>query len=131
MNNSCNICSNSCVGISGHNGQCCSIDNREWILGPHQPDDISEFLNKLGNGLKYEDVFIDYEEGRKIFPNKKTWTRSENYPSLRVKFETDRKFCIFYDEDKRLCSVYDIRPKICKNYFCNYLKENTLSSSNG
>jgi len=122
MSDSCSICSHKCRGYDNNHGDCCNANNGEWILGPHQPNDISEFLSKLGNEVKYEDVFIDYEEGHKLFSNH-SWQRPEAYPALRVNINSEKKFCMFYNEIERKCSVYDIRPKVCQNYFCKYLKD--------
>ena len=127
MNNICDICSNKCVGIENYHGGCCSLDNRNWILGPHNKNDISEFLeklsNKFGRKIKYEEVFIDFEEGSKLFPDKNMWQDPLCYPALRVDMNSERKFCIFYNKENKSCNVYDIRPKICQNYMCSYLKQ--------
>lgn len=121
---SCFICSYKCRGYDNNHGDCCNANNGDWILGPHTPNDITEFLTKLGNDITHEDIFIDYEEGSKLFPDKHVWQRHENYPALRVNMNSEKKFCIFYDENKRICSVYDSRPRICRNYECSYLKNN-------
>ena len=115
------ICSNSCLGKQNHHGGCCNVGDNNFILGPI--NDTSEFLERLGNGLKYKDIFIDHEEGSKLFPNKRTWQDKGAYPALRVDMNSERKFCIFYDQENKLCSVYNIRPKVCQNYFCKHLKD--------
>jgi len=119
------ICSNSCLGKQNHHGGCCSIEDKNWIIGPHY--DTSEFLSRLENKfdkkILYDEVFIDHEEGSKLFPNKRTWQDKGAYPALRVDMNSERKFCIFYDQENKLCSVYNIRPKVCQNYFCKHLKD--------
>lgn len=115
------ICSNNCLGKQNHHGGCCNVTDSEFVLG--KVTDALEFLERLGNGLKYEDVFIDYEEGSKLFPDKKQFQNPSVYPILRVDMNSERKFCMFYDQENKSCSVYDIRPKICQNYFCKYLKD--------
>ena len=121
---SCFICSHKCRGFDDNHGDCCNANGGEWILGPHHSNDVAEFLAKLGGDITYEDIFIDYEEGSKLFPDKRVWQRPESYPALRVNMNSEEKFCVFYNEKKRICSVYDIRPKICQRYECNYLKDN-------
>ena len=115
------ICSNSCLGKQNHHGGCCNVTDSGFALG--KVTDALEFLKRLNNGLKYEDVFIDYEEGSKLFPDKKQFQNPSIYPVLRVDMNSERKFCIFYDQENKLCSVYDIRPKVCQNYFCKHLKD--------
>ena len=121
MTNCSDICSNSCLGKQNHHGGCCNVTDSGFALG--KVTDALEFLKRLNNGLKYEDVFIDYEEGSKLFPDKKQFQNPSIYPVLRVDMNSERKFCIFYDQENKLCSVYDIRPKVCQNYFCKHLKD--------
>ena len=121
LTNCSDICSNSCLGKQNHHGGCCNVTDSGFALG--KVTDALEFLKRLNNGLKYEDVFIDYEEGSKLFPDKKQFQNPSIYPVLRVDMNSERKFCIFYDQKNKLCSVYDIRPKVCQNYFCKHLKD--------
>ena len=121
LTNCSDICSNSCLGKQNHHGGCCNVTDSGFALG--KVTDALEFLKRLNNGLKYEDVFIDYEEGSKLFPDKKQFQNPSIYPVLRVDMNSERKFCIFYDQENKLCSVYDIRPKVCQNYFCKHLKD--------
>ena len=127
MGTDCNICSNKCYGVEGLDGSCCTIESRDWIIGPH--NDTKEFLERLstkfGREVKYEDVFIDYEEGSKLFPYKETWRTPSVYPALRVDTSNSRFPCIFYNTAMKACSIYEIRPSVCKSYECSYLKNNT------
>jgi Fe-S-cluster containining protein len=131
MGTDCNICSNKCWGVENYHGSCCSIEDRNWIIGPHY--DTSEFLsrleNKFGRKILYNEVFIDYEEGKNIFPNKSVWQDPKHYPCLRLNFESQTKSCIFYNNSIRACSIYEIRPTICQNYECEYLEEQTKLTS--
>ena len=71
----CNICSYKCWGIDNYDGSCCSIENRDFIIGPHPDADIfiENLSIKLDREIKKEEVFIEYDEGKKMFPDKKFW----------------------------------------------------------
>jgi Fe-S-cluster containining protein len=127
MGTNCNICSNKCFGRDGYHGSCCSIENRDWIIGPHH--DTEEFIknlsNKLGREIQHEDVFIDYHEGSKLFPDKSTWQNPDSYPAFRIDFFNPKLPCIFYNTKLKYCTIYDIRPKTCVDYQCEYLANNS------
>ena len=127
MGTDCNICSNNCYGITDYHGSCCSIENRDYIIGPHP--DTEEFIknlsSKLGREIYEEDVFIGYEEGKELFPNKTSWQNPNSYPAFRVDFFNPKLPCIFYNTKIRACSIYDIRPQTCREYECEYLTNNT------
>ena len=120
------ICSKKCCGIDLYHGGCCSIDDRDYIIGAIKDYDL--FLEKLsfkmGRQVLQNEVFIDYEEGKNMFPNKPQWQNKENYPAFRIDLTTPRRFCIFYNSSLKNCSVYDIRPKTCAKFVCEYLKKN-------
>ena len=130
MGSDCNICSNKCMGFEGNHGGCCTLGDRNFIIGPHF--DTKEFLERLstkfGREIKYEDVFIDYEEGKKLFPSKSVWADEKNYPSLRVDTMNPFLPCMFYNMKLKACMVYDIRPETCKNFECTYLQEQTKAT---
>lgn len=127
MGADCNICSNKCFGVDGYHGSCCSIEDRNYIIGPH--NDTEEFIkrlsNKLGREIQEEDIFINFDEGGKLFPNKSVWQNPESYPALRVDFYNPKLPCIFYNTKLKACSIYEIRPNTCVNFECDYLKNNT------
>jgi Fe-S-cluster containining protein len=115
--------------MPGHHGSCCTLEDRDFIIGPHP--DAEEFVtklsDKLGREIEYREVFVDYEEGKTLFPNKSTWQNPGSYPALRVDFYNPRLPCIFYNTKVRACSMYDIRPTTCQEYECEYLT-NSLTS---
>lgn len=127
MGADCNICSNKCFGVDGYHGSCCSIEDRNYIIGPH--NDTEEFIkrlsNKLGREIQEEDIFINFDEGSKLFPNKSVWQNPESYPALIVDFYNPKLPCIFYNTKLKACSIYEIRPNTCVNFECDYLKNNT------
>lgn len=99
------------------------MDDRDYIIGPH--NDCAEFLerlkNKFGREYKHSEIFIDYEEGKQLFPHLESHNLEFGYPALRVRMDLPSKPCIFYNETIRRCSVHDIRPNTCKTYNCRYL----------
>jgi len=120
-----NHCSEKCLGFEGNHGGCCQLDDRDFIIGPI--DDSEQFLNRLklkfsGINVQKEDVFLEYEEGSKLFPERSFYQNPSHYPALRVDNKHVRKPCIFYNSTLKCCSVYEIRPNICKNFSCPYLK---------
>ena len=62
MGTNCNICSNKCYGVDGYHGSCCSIEERNYIIGPHH--DTEEFIKnlseKLGREVSEDEVFIKF-----------------------------------------------------------------------
>ena len=125
MENHTEICSNICWGQKGYDGSCCQIEDRDYIIGPH--DDVQPFLNRLskkfGREVKFKEVFYTFEEGYRLFPTKETWKNPNSFPAMKVDLEKKRKPCIFYNTTLKSCSVYDIRPNTCRTYLCPYLKE--------
>lgn len=126
MSNSiCDICSNKCFGVDGYDGSCCSVENRDYIIG--KITDTAEFLerlqSRLGRKINYEDVFIDFEAGKQIFQDKESWQNPENYPALRVNFNDPKLPCIFYNTSLKFCTVHEIRPQTCQDYFCDFLSD--------
>lgn len=115
------------MGFAGNHGGCCTIGDRDFIIGPHT--DSFEFIDrlseKLGREIEYNDVFITYEEGKNLFPSKSTWQEPNSYPALRVDFFNPKLPCIFYNTKMKACMVYEIRPDTCKNFECDYLREQT------
>ncbi len=118
-------CSQNCMGHRGNFGGCCTLDDRDFIPGPVR--DADAFLDDLGRLLRREvsreEVFIDFEEGQALFPERSEWQNPANYPALRVRPDVARIPCRFYDPSTRACTVYDIRPAMCRNYLCDHLKD--------
>jgi len=123
----CTICSDKCYGNDGQHGSCCRLEDRDWIIGPHCDGDvfIENISKKFGREIKYDDVFVEYDEGSKQFPNKSVWQIPSNYPALRVNKNDPTLPCIFYNTAMRACSVYSIRPQTCRDYECEYLTSET------
>ena len=120
-----NHCCEKCLGQVGNHGGCCQIDDRDYIIGP--VSDPVLFLQRLkekypGIRIEWKDVFIDYEEGSKMFPERFNYQNPAHYPALRVDYNHVRKPCIFYNSILKCCNVYEIRPSMCKNFYCDYLK---------
>lgn len=126
MGSNCQICSFKCWGIDNYDGSCCTLENRDWIMGPSP--DWKDFLinlsNRIGRKIDFSEVFYSYEEGSKLFPDRQMWQNPDNFPAFRVDLNSPRKPCIFYNQSIRSCTVYEIRPETCRNYSCDYLKQN-------
>ena len=119
------------MGFDDNPGGCCSVGERDFIIGPHSDTNrfVKDLSQKLGRTIKKEEVFINYNEGSKLFPEKSSWQQPYNYPALRVDLENSRKPCIFYNVYTRACMVYEIRPKTCSEFECYYLKTQTENPS--
>jgi Fe-S-cluster containining protein len=120
-----NHCSEKCLGFKDNHGGCCQLDDRDFIIGPVL--DANDFLQRVkskfnGVPVEWKDVFIDYEEGSKMFPERSNYQNPAHYPALRVDNNHVRKPCIFYNSTLKCCGVYEIRPNMCKEFFCPYLK---------
>ncbi len=118
-------CSKVCYGVKGQAAQCCAIGERDFIIGPI--DDTERFLkdlsSKLGRAVEYADVFMDFEEGSKLFPEKKLWQDPENYPCMRIVDDASIGYpCQFLDQNMK-CMVHSIKPDVCRRYLCPYLRE--------
>ena len=127
MGTNCNICSNKCYGVDGYHGSCCSIEERNYIIGPHH--DTEEFIKnlseKLGREVNEDEVFIKFEEGSRLFPNKSAWQNPDSYPAFRVDFYNPKLPFMFYNTKLKFCTIYDVRPKTCRDYECEYLSNNS------
>jgi Fe-S-cluster containining protein len=129
MGTHCDICSFKCWGREGYDGSCCHIEDRDFIIGPH--DDSEKFLERLSNKfdrkIEFQEVFYSFEEGSELFPEKNSWQNISSYPALKVDLGKERKPCIFYNSTLRSCSVYEIRPNTCRNYHCDFLYKELLT----
>ena len=74
-----NYCLTMCNGVKDNNGECCHIKDKNWIIG--QVKDHEEVLKRVqkhyDKNLRWNDLFIDYDEGKKLFPSispNKTWS---------------------------------------------------------
>ena len=112
-------CSTTCSGIEGAHGECCNTKNKDLIVGP-VPDahEVIERLQARFPGITYEDAFMDFEEGRNLFPEKSHAQKEENYPAYRL--NSDER-CVFY-KDKG-CSIQQEKSFVCKQYVCEYLRK--------
>ncbi len=117
-------CSQNCMGYQGNAGGCCTLDDRDFIPGPVRDADrfLDDLRRQLGREVTRAEVFIEFEEGHALFPDRPSWQEPANYPALRVLPDVDWIPCRFYDKTTGACTVYDIRPAICQNYVCEHLR---------
>ncbi len=117
-------CVSNCFGKRHNSAGCCKMADRDFIIGPI--DDAQEFLKRLNTRdktkYKFSDIFIEYKEGSKLFPDKVSWQDPNHYPALRLQMNDPEFACNFLSE-KQECTVYGIRPKTCRNYLCEHLKK--------
>jgi len=125
MSSHCDTCSFKCYGIDGYDGSCCHVEGRDWIMGPINDWDVflDDLSKKLGREVEFKEVFFNFEEGSKLFPDRSVWQLPGNFPAFKVDMEKIRKPCVMYNTATRSCSVYDIRPETCRNYYCDYLSK--------
>ena len=127
MGSNCQICSFKCWGIDNYDGSCCTLENRDWIMGPVLDSDnfLDGLSKKIGRKVEFSEVFYNFREGSNLFPDRQMWQDPNTFPSFQVDLNRPSKPCIFYNQSIRSCMVYEIRPDTCRNYSCDYLKENT------
>ena len=116
-----NICATKCFGIDGYRASCCSLEDRNYIIGPIDKESQDRVLNHVKDKT-WDEVFVNYWEGKEMFPDREIWQQESSYPALRPK-DNEIKSCTFYDDENSVCSIYDHRPNVCKNYFCPYVEE--------
>jgi Fe-S-cluster containining protein len=117
-------CQRNCCGVAEQSGICCTLGDKDWILGPIE--DHAEVLkrleDRLGRPVPFVEVFIDYEEGRALFPDKSSWQNPAHYPAMRVVPDAISRYsCAFLKGGK--CSIHEIKPTICASFLCEYLQK--------
>lgn len=120
-------CLRNCCGVAEQAGTCCTLADKDWILGPIE--DFAEVLKRLeerlGRPVPFAEVFIDYEEGRLLFPDKSSWQDPAHYPAMRVVPDTfdvlARYSCAFLKNGR--CSIHDIKPDVCASFLCDYVQK--------
>ena len=109
-----------CQGLKGNNGDCCHIRDKNWIIGKVSDDKelLARVQKEYDKNLTWNDLFIDYEEGSKMFPDKSDWQNKDLYPAMRVRPELEGSPCVFFDNG---CKIHEIKSDVCKNYKCQWL----------
>jgi Fe-S-cluster containining protein len=117
-------CSHKCMGHAGNKGGCCTLDQRDFIIGPiRDADDFLARLSKhLGRPVARAEALIEYDEGAELFPELATWRDPANFPALRILADEPRKPCRYYDVSHGMCTIYPVRPETCGKYECAWLK---------
>ena len=109
-----------CQGLKGNNGECCHIRDKNWIIGKVKDDKelLERVQKKYDKNLTWNDLFIDYDEGSKMFPDKSDWQNKDLYPAMRVRPELEGSPCVFFDNG---CKIHEIKSDVCKEYKCQWL----------
>ena len=114
-------CNTNCYGYEGNFGSCCHIADKNWIIGPiHDAEKVLSELREDSPWLKWEDVFIGYEEGRNMFPERSVWQVESHYPAMRLGSGLG---CVMYSLPLRKCTIYEKRPQTCRDYRCEFLSK--------
>lgn len=117
-------CTKNCLGADGNSAGCCKMDQRDYIIG--KVHDATEFLQRyresVDKNATYEEVFIEFEEGKKLFPDRVIWQDPANFPAIRVLMDNERYPCRFLG-DNNLCTVHEIRSQTCRNYTCGHVND--------
>jgi len=118
-------CTRNCFGVADYAASCCQLEQRDWIQGPVV--DAEEFLVRLsrhfGREVPFDELFVRFEEGAAMFPERSMWQDPANYPAIRpVDDAAGRHPCPLLGPDGR-CGVYDIRPGLCRDYRCEHLQK--------
>jgi Fe-S-cluster containining protein len=118
-------CTRNCFGIADYAASCCQLAKRDWIQGP--VPDAEEFLLRLatrfGSDMPFDEVFIRFEEGAAMFPERSVWQDPANFPAIRPVVDAAAKYpCPFLGVDDR-CGVYEDRPNLCREYRCEHLQK--------
>jgi Fe-S-cluster containining protein len=82
---------------------------------------VAKLSQHFGRPVARSEVLIDFEEGRRMFPERSMWQNPAHYPALRSVAEAPYA-CQFYAED-RGCTVHELRPQLCRDYECDWLKD--------
>ena len=126
MSDNTDFCRTKCCNIKGYDGSCCTVEDRNWIIGSI-PDhmEVLERIRALNPEVEitWDDCFMTYEEGSNLFPDKPTWTNPSNYPCMRINMNSRRKGCVFYNDLLGYCTIYEARSTTCSNYKCEHLLE--------
>jgi len=114
------------MGHASNQAGCCTVGERDYVIGPIR--DAEQLLDRLnstaGRTYTWGEVFIDAEEGAKLFPEKSNWQDESVYPALRIDVTDERLPCKFLGENG-LCTIHDIRSDTCRNYSCGFLEDIT------
>ena len=116
-------CSRKCMGHPGNNGGCCKLGPRDYIIGPVVDVEalVEHLSERLGRPVARQDVVIDFDEGRKLFPERTSWQNPSHFPALRIR--TQAPFACSFHDDERGCTIHEIRPQLCRRYECSWLRD--------
>lgn len=117
-------CTRNCLGVAGNSAGCCTIGERDYIIGPipDSKDFLERYKKTIDPEAVFDDIFISYKEGSKLYPDRPMWQNPDYYPALRIDEKNISLRCIFLNDDN-LCTVHAIRSETCKAYSCAHVTE--------
>lgn len=118
-------CTRNCFGIADNAAGCCKLAKRDFIQGPiPDADEVLRRLSvRLGRVVHFDEVFVRFEEGAAMFPERSSWQASTSYPAFRPVDDAAAGYpCPFLDANSQ-CGIYEDRPGICREYRCDHLKK--------
>src|ERR1700739_1030361 len=77
-------CSQNCMGVRGNSGGVCTLDDRDFIPGPARDADafLADLGRRLGREVSRDEAFIDFDEGRALFPERPTRPHTAQHAAL-------------------------------------------------
>jgi Fe-S-cluster containining protein len=116
-------CTRNCWGRADTAANCCRLDDRDYVQGPvNDTETVLAYLSaESGRAVPYDEVFVEMEEGRALFPDRLSWQNSANFPALRPVSDKAGGYPCRFLAGNGLCRIYDGRPAMCRTYRCKHL----------
>jgi len=118
-------CTRNCFGVADYAASCCRLEDRDFIQGPvtDAKATLLRLSRRFGRLVPFDEVFVRFEEGSAMFPERSTWQDPANYPAIRPVIDDTATYpCPFLGTDHR-CGIYEDRPDLCRNYRCDHLQK--------
>jgi len=73
MSSHCDICAFNCYGQKGNYASCCSVEERNWIMGPILDYEkvLKDLSLKYGREVTFKEVFYDFDEVQELSQQEK------------------------------------------------------------
>ncbi len=117
-------CTRNCMGVENNAVGCCTLYDRDYIIGPI-PDSnklLERYRETVNPEATHEELFVDFEEGKTLFPERESWQTPKNFPAIRVDMESTSHRCQYLGDDN-LCTIHEIRSETCRKFSCGHVKD--------